>query len=79
MALPHPARSTNLKVAPQPAMIPRLTSNWEKRQSSAAMAMSAASINSTATVKLIPFRAITTGLVRMGSRRSKGSTSVNGI
>ena len=52
-------------------MIPRSTSIWAKRQLSAATTISADSISSTAMVKLIPFIAATSGLVRKGGRRSK--------
>ena len=61
-------------VAPPAGMMPRLTSIWAKRQSSAAMTMSAASISSMPSVKQMPCTAHTSGFVRIGGRSDSGST-----
>ena len=59
-------------------MMPRLTSIWAKRQSSAATTMSAASISSMPSVKQMPCTAHTSGLVRSGGRSDSGSTRPTG-
>ena len=52
------------RVAPPVAMMPRLTSSCENRQSLAATTMSAASISSMPTVKQMPLTAAIIGFWR---------------
>ena len=81
MALPQPARWAMRMVAPPVGMMPRWTSSWAKRQLSAATTMSAASINSSPKVKVMPCTATTMGLVRRrkpGWPKSSGSTQPSG-